>query len=394
MSKQNNLKDYLTDLYAGIATKKPDASRNPQNFRAEIESIESASKLTTATLTSNNTFKAKDYDADGFSQVTVNVKPKLQEKTTDKNGTVKADTGYDGLSKVEVNVKPILQAKTTDKNGIVLPDAGYDGLSKVTVNVAGGATAPLYESSVELLSGISYYYNFRQLPEIPAFVYKDYPYICILLGGANGDIRIIASGEKVYYRLDDGKLIMSNCYLTLNARDVGWGVHSGGSSAGYAVSDGTWMILWSNHDIPKGARDATEIYFPASAPKANEPYRGLCNGQSFPALPSDVPLDHKYMIIYRNKSRYDLATRSTPFVVQKSTQADYDVAVASGNSSAKNYGVAIEDGDAGVEWEYRNDTSYAYALSDGLDVVWSNHDVLHGSDIYIYGTPFIPDLTS
>lgn len=39
MGKQNNLKDYLTDLYDGISSKKPDASRNPQNFRAEIEAI-------------------------------------------------------------------------------------------------------------------------------------------------------------------------------------------------------------------------------------------------------------------------------------------------------------------------------------------------------------------
>lgn len=39
MSKKNNLKDYLTDLYEGIVSKKPNASRNPQNFRAEIESI-------------------------------------------------------------------------------------------------------------------------------------------------------------------------------------------------------------------------------------------------------------------------------------------------------------------------------------------------------------------
>lgn len=39
MSKQNNLKDYLTDLYQGIATKKPNASKNPQDFRSEIESI-------------------------------------------------------------------------------------------------------------------------------------------------------------------------------------------------------------------------------------------------------------------------------------------------------------------------------------------------------------------
>lgn len=37
--KQTNLRDFLFDLYQGIASKKPDASRNPQDFRAEIESI-------------------------------------------------------------------------------------------------------------------------------------------------------------------------------------------------------------------------------------------------------------------------------------------------------------------------------------------------------------------
>lgn len=45
MGKDNNLKDYLTDLYEGIAKKKANASRNPQNFRSEIESIETDSPL-------------------------------------------------------------------------------------------------------------------------------------------------------------------------------------------------------------------------------------------------------------------------------------------------------------------------------------------------------------
>lgn len=45
MSKQDNLKDFLTDLYAGIVSKKPNASRNPQDFRSEIESIESGGSV-------------------------------------------------------------------------------------------------------------------------------------------------------------------------------------------------------------------------------------------------------------------------------------------------------------------------------------------------------------
>lgn len=40
MSKQDNLKDYLTDLYEGISLRNPGASRNPQDFRTEIENIE------------------------------------------------------------------------------------------------------------------------------------------------------------------------------------------------------------------------------------------------------------------------------------------------------------------------------------------------------------------
>ena len=40
INKTNNLPAFLKDLYQGIASKKPNASRNPQDFRAEIEAIE------------------------------------------------------------------------------------------------------------------------------------------------------------------------------------------------------------------------------------------------------------------------------------------------------------------------------------------------------------------
>jgi hypothetical protein len=39
MSKKDNFHDFLEDLYEGIEFKKPGASRNPQDFRSEIESI-------------------------------------------------------------------------------------------------------------------------------------------------------------------------------------------------------------------------------------------------------------------------------------------------------------------------------------------------------------------
>lgn len=45
MSKRDNLSDYFTDLYQGIKSKKPDASKNPQDFRREIESVEGGGDL-------------------------------------------------------------------------------------------------------------------------------------------------------------------------------------------------------------------------------------------------------------------------------------------------------------------------------------------------------------
>lgn len=48
MAKNNNLQDYLKDLYAGISTVKPNASKDPQQFRSEIESLASPEDATAA----------------------------------------------------------------------------------------------------------------------------------------------------------------------------------------------------------------------------------------------------------------------------------------------------------------------------------------------------------
>ena len=46
MPKTNNLQDYLQDLYEGISSKKPNASKNPQDFRNEIENLISTGDAT------------------------------------------------------------------------------------------------------------------------------------------------------------------------------------------------------------------------------------------------------------------------------------------------------------------------------------------------------------
>lgn len=124
------------------------------------------------TITANGTYTAKADNLDGFSGVTVNVEPNLQEKSQLPNANpveVIPDEGFDGLSKVtveaipaeyiipngtktitvngetdikafakvDVNVEPKLQTKTQAPGTAavaVKPDTGYDGLSQVTVN--------------------------------------------------------------------------------------------------------------------------------------------------------------------------------------------------------------------------------------------------------------------
>lgn len=123
-------------------------------------------------ITENGTYLAKDEQLDGFSSVTVNVEPNLQEKSQVPNANpveVVPDEGFEGLSKVtveaipadyiipngtktittngeadirafakvDINVEPKLQAKTQAPGAAavtVKPDANYDGLSQVTVN--------------------------------------------------------------------------------------------------------------------------------------------------------------------------------------------------------------------------------------------------------------------
>lgn len=98
--------------------------------------------IASLSVTSNGTYTAGQ-GVDGYSPVTVDVDPDLQDKTINENGEYTADQGYDGLGTVTVSVQPSLQDKNVTENGEYTADEGYYGLSTVTVSVPGPVTSVL-----------------------------------------------------------------------------------------------------------------------------------------------------------------------------------------------------------------------------------------------------------
>ncbi len=144
MSKQNNLKDYLTDLYAGIVAKKPGASRNPQNFRSEIEAIE----------TEVATF-------DG----TINIEPSLT--TISGCYIIDASKAYDALSALPASKTYLVEFSAgsfingeQEKKGFISMTFNTDGDKSIIYGRADGSITAF--SSTEHMTGgngFAPYYN-------------------------------------------------------------------------------------------------------------------------------------------------------------------------------------------------------------------------------------------
>ncbi len=136
----NFFADTIQDL-ANVPTNEPYITRNGFNYGIPLDSsvvtiVENGAQknyvlqngayvaggdipsvLGTLEATENKTYKASDENLEGYSTVTVNVKPKLQSKSVTVNGTVTPDASYDGLSQVTVNVPATpTETKTVEPN--------------------------------------------------------------------------------------------------------------------------------------------------------------------------------------------------------------------------------------------------------------------------------------
>ena len=150
MSKSDNLRDYLADLYEGIAEKKPGASKNPQDFRREIEGVESGGgtgKLIPKTIRNNGEYNAFTDNAAGFSRVVVDVgDPSTEEVefTPDEYGAVIKPTKAEYLSKVKVLPIPDTYVKPSGQMTITSNDTySVAGKERVVVAVTGTSESPI-----------------------------------------------------------------------------------------------------------------------------------------------------------------------------------------------------------------------------------------------------------
>lgn len=109
-----------------------------------------------------------------------------------------------------------------------------------------------------------YYYNGVLLPEIPADVLAEYPYIFIGFIASSGKYQILASTQTMYFA-SNGYITRQNDnsepFLYCVEGDNYWTAGASGNYGWSITSDRT--LVWSNHDIPNGSATSTTIYFGA-----------------------------------------------------------------------------------------------------------------------------------
>jgi hypothetical protein len=321
--------------------------------------------------------------------------PPLQGKVvipTHSEQLVKPDEEYYGLSTVTVAAVPKVPAAETrvifDGNNIVRTQAITIGATPV-VTVAEDRDP--------------YYYNYEQFPEIPEDVKKWYPYFVIVRTGTT--TRLYASEQKFYYLMeaDWDRFVRSqsgvgNIRYTLNT-DVNQWILEYVSETYWSLEisdiwdDGTYHILWSNHDIANGSPEATEIYFRASVPAVDQPtsipthyyYAGL----RLPALPAEISEEtYPYRLIVR-----EIETGYLCGVISSTLPKYRKDALKTGYLSfSANYTYRWDPGSD--TWVSYNTGSTLYMDEWGCE--WTNCRMSasgsgYNGDYYGYPVPLVPD---
>ena len=110
-----------------------------------------------------------------------------------------------------------------------------------------------------------FYYNGVLLPKIPEDMLATHPY-CVMAHKLATEQYSILLSTGVWYsdgtRVDDG-LSEESLYLYTYAGDETW---REGTAGNYIFSHDSHPLVWSNHDVPKGSVDATDIYLYATQP--------------------------------------------------------------------------------------------------------------------------------
>ena len=112
------------------------------------------------------------------------------------------------------------------------------------------------------------YYNGILLPGIAPEMLEVFPYAFIVKFVETGAYRLYAGSKKPYYWIDEDveKLtIPESNRCRYDPDSDNWAFVNTYNTATY-FNMTSFELVWSNHDIPNGSADATEIYFEGSQP--------------------------------------------------------------------------------------------------------------------------------
>lgn len=126
------------------------------------------------------------------------------------------------------------------------------------------------------VTGEKYYthalYNGVRLPRIPDSVLASYPYAWIRKHTTNDQYQLVLAEYPWYYAKGDMYCSGGNSatepryYVTISTAGTATSWAFDKNTTGSFPIDEARPVMWSNHDIPNGSADATDIYFAGSEP--------------------------------------------------------------------------------------------------------------------------------